>query len=135
MLANMRRALLVVTLAACHGRQEAETAPEKSTTPRGDEVAPRRFTTSKIDIARIIAKKYAFEAYAEWAVNHPDKECPATIDELEAYMSRDETRDPWGNPYRMFCGASLPPGAKGMAVLSLGEDGKQGTADDIKSWE
>ena len=35
----------------------------------------------------------------------------------------------------MLCGPSLPPGAKGLAVMSAGEDGKEGTADDIKSWE
>jgi hypothetical protein len=35
----------------------------------------------------------------------------------------------------MICGAVLPPGAKGIAVMSLGEDGKEGTADDLKSWE
>jgi len=36
---------------------------------------------------------------------------------------------------KMMCGQTLPPGAKGLAVMSLGEDGKEGTEDDLKSWE
>jgi hypothetical protein len=35
----------------------------------------------------------------------------------------------------MYCGQNLPAGAKGIAVSSAGEDGKDGTPDDIKSWE
>jgi hypothetical protein len=35
----------------------------------------------------------------------------------------------------MLCGAELPAGAKGLAVMSAGEDGKEGTPDDLKSWE
>ena len=27
------------------------------------------------------------------------------------------------------------PSAKGLAVMSNGEDGKEGTSDDIKSWD
>ncbi|HEX8106625.1 MAG TPA: hypothetical protein VF516_02805 [Kofleriaceae bacterium] len=45
------------------------------------------------------------------------------------------TNDIWGRPLKLLCGANLPPGAKGIGVLSLGEDGKEGTADDIKSWQ
>ena len=32
------------------------------------------------------------------------------------------------------CGQNAPAGVKGLAVMSPGEDGKEGTADDIKSW-
>jgi hypothetical protein len=35
----------------------------------------------------------------------------------------------------MMCGATLPPGATGIAVMSLGSDGKPGTDDDIESWD
>jgi hypothetical protein len=35
----------------------------------------------------------------------------------------------------MLCGQNLPPGARGIAVFSNGEDGKPNTSDDIKSWE
>jgi len=35
----------------------------------------------------------------------------------------------------MFCGPTLPPGAKGLAVMSAGEDQKENTSDDLKSWD
>lgn len=90
---------------------------------------------SKTDVASMAAKKYAFEAYPSWAAAHPDKACPDRLVDLNEYMNEKDTKDPWGNDYKMFCGANLPAGARGFAVLSAGEDGKEGTADDIKSWE
>jgi hypothetical protein len=94
----------------------------------------------RANATRALVKKYAFEAYPEWGAAHPDKACPSTLSELDEYIARGDlgTRpgdDAWGHTFRMFCGPSLPPGAKGVAVLSLGADGKEGTADDIKSWE
>lgn len=95
----------------------------------------KMFSESKTDITKIKAKKYAFEAYPQWAISHPDKVCPDNLADLNEYMSEADTNDSWGRPFRMMCGAVLPPGAKGLAVMSAGEDGKEGTADDIKSWE
>ncbi len=89
---------------------------------------------SKGDLAELTTKKYAFEAYPQWALAHPDKACPERLEDLNEYMNSKDTKDPWGNDYKMFCGPSLPAGAKGVAVMSNGEDGKEGTADDIKSW-
>ena len=101
-------------------------------------VGPRvmkMFGESKGDIARATAKKYAFEAYPSWAAAHADKACPDTIADLNEYMNDKEANDAWGRPMKMMCGQTLPPGAKGLAVMSLGEDGKEGTEDDLKSWE
>ena len=28
-------------------------------------------------------------------------------------MNSKDIKDPWGNPYKMFCGQNLPAGAKG----------------------
>jgi hypothetical protein len=81
------------------------------------------------------AKKYAFEAYPQWAVEHPDKACPGALAELREFTSFDSDNDPWGHPYRMMCGPSLPPGAKGVAIQSAGPDGQFDTADDVRSWE
>jgi hypothetical protein len=66
---------------------------------------------------------------------HQDKACPEKLADLSEYMARRELNDPWGHPYKFFCGKTLPAGARGIAVMSAGEDGKEGTADDIKSWE
>jgi hypothetical protein len=90
---------------------------------------------SKTDMASMTAKKYAFEAYPSWSVANPDSSCPGSLADLEKYMDGKGGKDPWGNDYKMFCGANMPAGAHGMAVLSFGEDGKEGTADDVKSWE
>jgi hypothetical protein len=86
-------------------------------------------------VAVIAAKKYAFEAYPQWAAEHPDKECPAALAELREFTSFDSDLDPWGHPYRLMCGPSLPPTAKGVAIQSAGPDGQFDTADDIRSWE
>ena len=81
------------------------------------------------------ARRYSWEAYPSWATDHRDKACPQALSDLSAYTDYNDTNDSWGRPLRMFCGSTLPPGSKGFAVLSLGADGKEGTADDIKSWE
>ncbi len=88
-----------------------------------------------LELAQLGVKKLAFEAYPTWAAAHADKACPDTIDELVTYVTPDSAKDPWGNAYKMQCGSSLPPGARGIAVWSLGPDGKDATADDIKSWQ
>ena len=95
----------------------------------------RMFGESKGDIARATVKKYAFEAYPSWSAAHPDKSCPDKLEDLNEYMNNKDIKDPWGGQYKMLCGQNLPAGAKGMAVQSPGEDGKEGTSDDIKSWE
>ena len=102
-------------------------------------VGPRvmkMFGESKVDIAKLTVQKFANEAFPQWARAHPDKGCPEKIEELSEYMDKKDTKDPWGNVYKFYCGQNLPAGAKGgFAVSSPGEDGKEGTPDDIKSWE
>ncbi|HSN29485.1 MAG TPA: prepilin-type N-terminal cleavage/methylation domain-containing protein [Kofleriaceae bacterium] len=95
----------------------------------------RMFGKSKVDIAQLTVKKYAYEAFGEWSQAHPDKACPDKLEDLTQYMDSKDVKDPWGSPYKMFCGQNLPAGAKGgLAVMSAGEDGKEGTEDDVKSW-
>jgi len=85
-------------------------------------------------VTQLTVKKYAYEAYPSWSQAHPEKACPAKLVELNEYMNERDAKDPWGNDYVMYCGANMPPGAKGLAVSSNGPDGKPGTDDDIKSW-
>ena len=92
------------------------------------------FGESKNDIAKLTVQKFVNEAYPMWSRNASDP-CPKGLEDLSPYMDKKDTKDPWGNPYKMFCGQNLPAGAKGIAVSSAGEDGKDGTPDDIKSWE
>jgi prepilin-type N-terminal cleavage/methylation domain-containing protein len=93
------------------------------------------FQGSKVDITKIKLKKYAFEAYPSWSTTHPDKQCPEKLSDLNEYMNNDDSNDSWGRPLTMLCGTNLPAGARGLAVTSAGEDGKEGTPDDLKSWE
>ena len=104
-------------------------------------VGPRvmkMFGESKVHIAEDTVKKYAYEAYPSWSQAHPDKQCPAQLTDLNEYMNNKDIKDPWGNDYRLYCGASLPAGAKGLAVKSLGENGKEDgpppQGDDLQSW-
>jgi general secretion pathway protein G len=101
-------------------------------------VGPRvmkMFGESRVDTTKIKLKNYAFQAYPSWASAHPDKQCPGNISELNEYMNGNDSNDSWGRPIKMMCGANLPAGAHGIALVSAGEDGKDGTEDDLKSWE
>ncbi|HEY0480929.1 MAG TPA: prepilin-type N-terminal cleavage/methylation domain-containing protein [Kofleriaceae bacterium] len=96
----------------------------------------KMFAGSKVDITKIKLKKYAFEAYPSWSASHPDKACPEKLADLNEYMNDErDSNDAWQRPIKLMCGPSLPAGAKGVAVMSAGEDGKEGTEDDLKSWE
>jgi general secretion pathway protein G len=98
----------------------------------------RAFGKSKGKLANIAVQKYANEAYTNWAADHTGKKCPASLSELNEYMNQDDAKDPWGNAYVMQCGENLPAGAKGIAVMSYGADGKaggEGDDADIKSWQ
>jgi hypothetical protein len=94
------------------------------------------FGESKVDVAKMAIQDMTNTAYPMWTRSHQDKQCPERLEDLSEYMNKKDVKDPWGNPYKMFCGANLPPGAKGgFAVSSSGEDGKDGTPDDLKSWD
>jgi general secretion pathway protein G len=101
-------------------------------------VGPRvmkMFSKSKVDIAKAEIRKLTYEAYPQWSQANPSKACPDKIEDVSEFADKKDMKDPWGTPYKMFCGQTLPPGAKGLAIMSAGEDQKEGTADDIKSWD
>jgi prepilin-type N-terminal cleavage/methylation domain-containing protein len=95
----------------------------------------KMFEGSKVDTTKIKIKKYAFEAYPSWSASHPGKSCPEKLADLNEYMNSNDSNDSWGRPLKMLCGSELPAGARGLAIMSAGEDGKDGTPDDVKSWE
>lgn len=92
----------------------------------------KMFDQGKEDIARSGVKKLAYESYPQW-VSRPANtgKCP-TIAQLAEYGG--SLKDPWGAEYVIKC-QNLPAGAKGIAVLSKGADGSEGTPDDLKSWD
>lgn len=93
------------------------------------------FGSSKVKTTKIKLTQYANEAYPQWSANHPDKACPDKLADLNENMNSKDINDSWGRPIKMVCGANLPPGVKGLGVMSMGEDGKEGTEDDLKSWD
>jgi general secretion pathway protein G len=95
----------------------------------------KMFGESRVDTTKIKLKKYAFEAYPSWSAAHPDKACPEKLADLNEYMNSEDSNDSWGKPLKMLCGANLPAGAHGIAMISAGPDNKEGTEDDLKSWE
>ena len=90
---------------------------------------------SKAGQTKMKLMKYAYEAYPTWSAAHPDIGCPDKLSDLNEYMNDSDTNDAWGLPIKMMCGSGLPADARGFATVSTGEDGKEGTEDDLKSWE
>jgi hypothetical protein len=75
-------------------------------------------------VAHMRAGQLASEAYGEWSLAHPERSCPASIDE----MARDrDAFDPWGRTYRVMCTENH------VVIVSAGADGTFGTADDISN--
>lgn len=98
----------------------------------------RMFSSSRGDTTKIKVEKLANEAFPEWASRNPTKQCPSSLAELGSLMNSEDLNDAWGNPLKMFCGSTLPAGVPkgtGVAVMSAGEDGNEGTEDDICSWD
>jgi prepilin-type N-terminal cleavage/methylation domain-containing protein len=95
----------------------------------------KMFGQGKIDTTKIKLNQYANEAFPQWSAAHPDKSCPEKLSDLNEFMNSKDANDSWGKPLKMLCGQTLPPGVKGLGVVSSGEDTQEGTADDLKSWE
>lgn len=95
------------------------------------------FSDSKVKLAQIVVQDYANQAYARWSMDHPDKQCPDSINDLAKYgADQKDVKDPWGKALVLYCGDTKPEGMTGtVGVLSHGPDGDLNTADDITSWD
>jgi hypothetical protein len=120
---------------------EADTAgapPAADAAHPAAEAAPPAADAAAARTAALLVRAYADQAFPAWAAAHPGAACPASIDELASYLhvpaGLPTGTDPWRRPFVLLCGADLPAGARGVAVLSLGPDGRRNTADDIRSW-
>jgi prepilin-type N-terminal cleavage/methylation domain-containing protein len=91
-----------------------------------------RYRDSQRKVAKLAVDKFADEAYPQWAVAHPAVICPSGLAELAT--SRNATTDPWGTDYKMHCGQNAPPSVA-FGAASFGEDTRENTKDDIRSWE
>ena len=88
--------------------------------------------SAKRKTAWMMTKEYE-GAFTRWSADN-EEGCPAQLDDLLKYTNKKDTKDPWGSKYAMKCGEGAPEGTE-FGVYSAGADKKDGTADDIKSWE
>jgi len=95
-------------------------------------VAYNRFQKAKLTNAKMIVKNMQ-EAIVHYFMDNQDK-CPTDLKALhtQKYINK-EPQDPWGQELKFKC-----PGendTQGADIYSMGPDRKDGTEDDIKSWE
>ena len=75
--------------------------------------------------------KQAFEHYA---LENPGERCPKELKDLvSSKQLQKDPVDPWGQPLTFKCPGEQD--ADGVDVSSKGPDRKEGTEDDINSWE
>ncbi len=92
------------------------------------------FSDSKVKTTKLMIDQVA-DAYSHWSLS-ADSDCPSSLKDLEKYRNTKKTKDGWGQEIVMLCGETATEGIpNGFGVLSKGPDKKQGTEDDIKSWE
>ena len=93
-------------------------------------MAFNQFKQAQTDTARkdVVQIQQAVELY----MTQKRGKCPKTLQDLKAagFIAR-VSKDPWGGDYTFKC-----PGEKtSVDVVSPGEDGEMGTADDIANYE
>ena len=117
----------VIALAAACGKDDGPEA-------RPAEPVASAFAEARVETARLQLLQVSQEAYPLWALGQPEKECPASLDDLVAYVAQRKLQDPWGHPLVMHC-QDRPPGEDRFGVSSRGPDGQPDTADDLHSWD
>lgn len=90
---------------------------------------------ARIETTQMKLEMYANQAFPAWSMAHPQAMCPERVADLAEFANGRDANDAWGNPIKLLCGTNLPPGARHIALVSAGPDGKEGTDDDLKSWQ
>jgi general secretion pathway protein G len=90
------------------------------------------YKKAQIKVARVAVNEIAAKTVQYMTDNN--NECPKTIDDLVAqkYMPKKQ-KDPWNRDYILRCPGTI--NVDGIDVVSMGPDGQEGTADDIKAVE
>ena len=71
--------------------------------------------------------------YPRWQADN-EGDCPEKIEDILKYVNKRDPKDPWGTPIVMKCGEGVPSDSH-FGVVSFGPDKKEGTDDDIHSWD
>ena len=92
----------------------------------------QQWKRANIKVARVAVNEIASKTVQYMTDNN--NECPKGIDDLGAqkYMPKKQ-KDPWNREYILRCPGTI--NTDGIDVVSLGPDGQEGTADDIKAVE
>ncbi len=92
------------------------------------------FQESKVKTTRMQVEQLAHSTYPHWVLN-TGRRCPSSVGELARFAGKKRSQHAWKNDLIILCGNEAPPEAQGgFGILSLGPDGRRGTADDIASW-
>ncbi len=92
----------------------------------------RAFSEARVKTAFLMLKEYE-GAYTRWVADN-EGDCPDKLDDLLKYTNKKDIKDPWGMPFVMKCGEGVPSETH-FGVISFGPDKKEGTDDDIHSWD
>jgi hypothetical protein len=87
-----------------------------------------RTQPSRATAAQQLVHHLAFERYVEWHAEFPTLRCPPRLGELGGAVL-----DPWGHAMHYTCDHRLMHERADIVVMSAGEDGVFGTADDLRS--
>jgi hypothetical protein len=85
----------------------------------------------KADATRAKIMNYADEAFPIWSTSHPDRECPASLGELNEYTNHNDSNDAWGRPLELHCDAVDRSSPIRLWIRSAGPDRRFNTDDDI----
>jgi prepilin-type N-terminal cleavage/methylation domain-containing protein len=92
----------------------------------------QHYRDSEREVARLAVHRYADQDFPTWAMQHPAEQCPT---DLATVSASERTDDPWGTPYQMYCGQTAPRPDVAFGAASFGDDRREATPDDIRSWE
>jgi general secretion pathway protein G len=92
----------------------------------------RSFEESRVKTAFLMLKEFE-GAYTRWVADN-EGDCPEKLEDLLKYTNKKDLKDPWGSSFVMKCGDSAPTDTQ-FGVISLGKDKKEGSEDDIHSWD
>jgi hypothetical protein len=92
---------------------------------------PQQPAMGQGELALLLVRAYAEEAFPKWKAEHAGQACPEQLEELATYFGENPgipvLTDPWNQRIQYEC----KDGA--ISVFSIGPDGKAGTEDDVRS--
>jgi hypothetical protein len=86
---------------------------------------------SPTERTRLKLGQMMYEALPAWALEHPDRRCPASLGELVPFLNSHNLDDPWGHRIELYCGVAVSWGRPAIWARSAGPDGELATDDDI----